>query len=154
MTTSTDRARKSLAKKRKLDAAERAYQAEEAARAFESYTDEQRADLLRWKFHHGLFIQENLWVPHIDGGRVVPFDLNPGQKKVDDAVEAMRDRDGINLMIPRNAKDSDRPVWHAWLYDRHEWAAIPSHVLREGMRTVGRVRAAIGRPGVRRPSRS
>jgi hypothetical protein len=61
-----------------------------------------------------------------------------------DAVEAMRDRDGINLMIPRNAKDSDRPVWHAWLYDRHEWAAIPSHVLREGMRTVGRVRAAIG----------
>lgn len=61
-----------------------------------------------------------------------------------DAVEAMRDRDGINLMIPRNAKDSDRPVWHAWLYDRHEWAAIPSHVLREGMRTVGHVRAAIG----------
>lgn len=61
-----------------------------------------------------------------------------------DAVEAMRDRDGINLMIPRNAKDSDRPVWHAWLYDRHEWAAIPSHVLREGLRTVGRVRAAIG----------
>ena len=50
-----------------------------------------------------------------------------------DAVEAMRDRDGINLMIPRNAKDSDRPVWHAWLYDRHEWAAIPSHVLREAM---------------------
>ena len=41
MTTSTDRARKSLAKKRKLDAAERAYQAEEAARAFESYTEEQ-----------------------------------------------------------------------------------------------------------------
>ena len=61
-----------------------------------------------------------------------------------DAVEAMRDRDGINLMIPRNAKDSDRPVWHAWLYDRHEWAAIPSHVLREGLRTVGHIRAAIG----------
>ena len=42
-----------------------------------------------------------------------------------DAVEAMRDRDGINLMIPRNAKDSDRPVWHAWLYDRHEGRPFP-----------------------------
>lgn len=61
-----------------------------------------------------------------------------------DAMEEMRDRDGINLMIPRNAKDSDRPVWHAWLYDRHEWAAIPSHILREGLRTVGHIRAAIG----------
>lgn len=61
-----------------------------------------------------------------------------------DAVEAMRDRDGVSLVIPRNAKDSDRPVWHAWLHDRHEWAAIPSHVLREGLRTVGHIRAAIG----------
>lgn len=60
-----------------------------------------------------------------------------------DAVETMRNRDGINLMIPRNAMDSDRPVWHAWLYDQYEWAAIPSHVLREGLRTVGRVRTAI-----------
>lgn len=61
-----------------------------------------------------------------------------------DALATMRHRDGISLMIPRNAKDSDRPRWHAWLRDRHEWAAIPSHILRVGLRTVGHVRAAIG----------
>lgn len=61
-----------------------------------------------------------------------------------DALATMRHRDGISLMIPRNAKDSDRPRWHAWLRDRHEWTAIPSHILRVGLRTVGRIHAAIG----------
>jgi hypothetical protein len=103
--TSTDRARKSLAKKRAVEAAGRAIEAEQQAAAPARYTDQQRRDLDRWKFHHGQFIQENLWVPHIDGGRVVPFDLNPGQREVDQAIEAMRaEEKPVRILVLKSRK--------------------------------------------------
>ncbi len=93
---STDRARKSLYRKRRDAEAERVANAQ--ALANREFTDEQLADLERWKNHHGSFIQENLWVPHIDGGKSVPFELNPGQRKVDEAIEAMR-AEGLPVRI-------------------------------------------------------
>jgi hypothetical protein len=83
--TSTDRARKAHARRKASAEEQRLAAAQEAAAA--RFTPEQAADLLRWKTQPGSFIQENLWVPDIDGGKIVPFDLNPGQRKLDEVVQ-------------------------------------------------------------------
>lgn len=85
---STDRARKALAKGR----AREQFAREQAAmdHASGKYTPEQLEDMGRWRADFDAFMADNLWVPHIDGGEVVPFTPNVGQQDVSRVLRAAR----------------------------------------------------------------
>jgi len=117
--SSTDRARKSLARARLRAADERQAAAEgRAAEALadgslEAHKDEhpgfvegcESCDDYRLKHDHRYFIESCLWVPHIDGGKVIPFTLNPGQLALSIEIEKLREkREPVRAIVLKSRK--------------------------------------------------
>lgn len=100
---STDRVTKH--RYRRQAAADEARRQAAEAEANRAFTPDQSQDIERWKYHPGAFIEENLWVPHIDGGKMVPFDLNPGQRKVVQAIEEIKAKgEPVRLIVLKSRK--------------------------------------------------
>lgn len=102
---STERARKSLAKGRKLAGYEREQAAIDAAGAESRWTPEQRAEKDRHRTDHRYFVESCLWVPHIDGGQITPFELNAGQSRAADLVAEIQERgDPVRIICLKSRK--------------------------------------------------
>lgn len=101
--TSTERANRAHKNARIREFERRELEAREAA--LQKWSPEQRAELERHASDHRYFMESCLWVADIDGGKVVPMTLNPGQEILSAAIEEERAKgDGVRIACLKSRK--------------------------------------------------